>query len=222
MVWADFGHVGARGEPVHQQVRGGMGSRRRFGSIRRLQSGRWQARYDGLDLVRYTGPLTFHTKGEAEAWLAQERRLINDGAVGVTAGAGTTGGGRGERAPRPDAVGLAESWLAEGPRPRARPRGRRREPRTATPSTSTSFRGSATCRSTRSPHVAAHVGDATGSPTATSLSTAPSSGRPPRRHPGHPRPDPSEARRIRRTRTRREVVAPRRPWRRKDTPACTA
>jgi integrase len=53
-----------------------MGSRRGFGSTRRLQSGRWQARYVGLDMVRYTGPLTFQTKGDAEAWLAHERRLM--------------------------------------------------------------------------------------------------------------------------------------------------
>lgn len=56
-----------------------MGSRRGFGSTRRLQSGRWQARYVGLDMVRYTGPLTFQTKGDAEAWLAQERRLMTTG-----------------------------------------------------------------------------------------------------------------------------------------------
>jgi len=47
-----------------------MARRRGFGSIRRLPSGRWQARYVGPDKRRHTAPVTFQTKGDAEAWLA--------------------------------------------------------------------------------------------------------------------------------------------------------
>lgn len=49
-----------------------MGSRRDFGSVRRLPSGRWQARHrttGGGPLV--AAPGTFVTKGDAAAWLAQ-------------------------------------------------------------------------------------------------------------------------------------------------------
>jgi len=41
-----------------------------FGGIRRLPSGRYQARYSGPDLVRHTAPITFDSKGDAETWLA--------------------------------------------------------------------------------------------------------------------------------------------------------
>jgi integrase len=45
-------------------------SRRQFGTVRRLSSGRWQARYwNGLD-ERVTAPQTFATKGDAQRWLA--------------------------------------------------------------------------------------------------------------------------------------------------------
>ncbi|AVM65401.1 site-specific integrase [Dietzia sp. oral taxon 368] len=50
--------------------------RARFGSVRRLPSGRYQARYTGPDLARYTGPRTFQTKGDAFGWLRAEERLI--------------------------------------------------------------------------------------------------------------------------------------------------
>lgn len=45
-----------------------MTRRRRFGSVRRLPSGRWQARYirDGEPFV---APMTFGTKAEADRWL---------------------------------------------------------------------------------------------------------------------------------------------------------
>lgn len=60
--------------------------RRQFGSIRRLPSGRHQARYTGPDGQTYTarradgGPLTFDTKGDATAWLSlrQSEILRND------------------------------------------------------------------------------------------------------------------------------------------------
>ncbi|KAA8939227.1 N-terminal phage integrase SAM-like domain-containing protein, partial [Mycobacterium sp.] len=54
-------------------------SRRRFGSIRRLPSGRWQARYTGPGGTRRKAPDTFAAKLHAEAWLADEARKIDAG-----------------------------------------------------------------------------------------------------------------------------------------------
>lgn len=51
------------------------GTRRGFGAIRKLPSGRIQASYIGPDLKRHNAPMTFETKGDAEGWLAAERRL---------------------------------------------------------------------------------------------------------------------------------------------------
>lgn len=48
-----------------------------FGNIRRLSSGRYQARYTGPDTVRHTAPTTFMAKMDAEAWLVNEERLIS-------------------------------------------------------------------------------------------------------------------------------------------------
>lgn len=51
--------------------------RRGFGKIRTLPSGRLQASYVGPDMRRHTAPVgTFHARGDAEAWLAAERRLM--------------------------------------------------------------------------------------------------------------------------------------------------
>jgi len=50
-----------------------------FGSVRRLPSGRWQARYTAPDLVRHTAPLTFDTRGDAETWLAMRRSEVARG-----------------------------------------------------------------------------------------------------------------------------------------------
>lgn len=61
-------------------------TRRYFGSVRTLPSGRHQARYQGPDGQTYTarkpdgGPLTFATKGEADAWLATKHADILRGA----------------------------------------------------------------------------------------------------------------------------------------------
>jgi integrase len=46
-------------------------SRRRFGSVRRLPSGRWQVRYRTSDGRQHTAPETFATKTEATRHLAQ-------------------------------------------------------------------------------------------------------------------------------------------------------
>lgn len=48
-------------------------SRRTFGAIRRLPSGRYQARYQGPDGRDHTAPTTFVRKDEADAWLATIR-----------------------------------------------------------------------------------------------------------------------------------------------------
>lgn len=55
----------------------GRPGRSGFGSARKLPSGRWQARYFGPDMTYHSGPTTFRTKGDAQAWLAEERRLIS-------------------------------------------------------------------------------------------------------------------------------------------------
>ena len=45
-------------------------TRRRFGSVRKLPSGRWQASYVGVDGTRRSAPDTFRTKTDADRWLA--------------------------------------------------------------------------------------------------------------------------------------------------------
>ncbi|GFG87746.1 tyrosine-type recombinase/integrase [Mycolicibacter algericus] len=50
----------------------------RFGGVRQLRSGRWQARYihQGRE---HKGPTTFLTSGDAHDWLAQQQVNINEG-----------------------------------------------------------------------------------------------------------------------------------------------
>lgn len=55
-----------------------MGSRRQFGSVRKLPSGRWQARYEN-EGQRYPAPVTFRSKGDAAAWLAETEASIRRG-----------------------------------------------------------------------------------------------------------------------------------------------
>ena len=56
--------------------------KRQFGSLRKLPSGRYQARYTGPDGHMYSArtstghPLTFQTKGDAEDWLSLRRSEI--------------------------------------------------------------------------------------------------------------------------------------------------
>jgi integrase len=57
---------------------------RRWGHIRKLNSGRFQASFIGPDLRRYNGPCPFDTKLMAEGWLARERELIQLAAYGGT------------------------------------------------------------------------------------------------------------------------------------------
>ncbi|MDT3397634.1 tyrosine-type recombinase/integrase [Streptomyces sp. B1866] len=47
------------------------GKRRRFGAVRKLPSGRFQARYLGPDGLERRAPETFETKTDAEVWLTQ-------------------------------------------------------------------------------------------------------------------------------------------------------
>lgn len=55
------------------------GSKRSFGQISKLPSGRYRARYTGPDTRLYNAPVTFDAKVDAEAWLTDERRLISAG-----------------------------------------------------------------------------------------------------------------------------------------------
>jgi len=52
------------------------GRRQSFGSIRRLPSKRYQARYTGPDGKTRTAPVTFQTKTDANAWLATQHSDI--------------------------------------------------------------------------------------------------------------------------------------------------
>ena len=54
-------------------------SRRGFGAIAKLPSGRYRARYTGPDLAWHNAPTTYGSKVDAEGWLAFERRLIDLG-----------------------------------------------------------------------------------------------------------------------------------------------
>lgn len=53
--------------------------RRGFGYVRRLPSRRYQASYTGPDHQRHNAHSTFARKGDAEAWLSTEERLIDEG-----------------------------------------------------------------------------------------------------------------------------------------------
>jgi integrase len=64
------------------------GRRRRFGSIRRLPSGRYQARYPGPDGVMRPADDTFATKTEADNWLTRkEAEILDDEWIDPDAGA---------------------------------------------------------------------------------------------------------------------------------------
>jgi integrase len=85
-----------------------MAGRRRFGRVRRLSSGRWQARYKGPDGIDRPAPNTFATKTEAERWLSlTEAEIIRDDWIDPDAG-------------RVPFIQYAQSWVAE--RPNLRPK----------------------------------------------------------------------------------------------------
>lgn len=48
-------------------------TKRSFGQVDKLPSGRFRARYTGPDGQRHKAPLTFDTKGDAETWLTLRR-----------------------------------------------------------------------------------------------------------------------------------------------------
>lgn len=54
-------------------------SKRRFGHIRQLPSGRGQASYIGPDKLRYRAPHTFPTESAATKWVRFEEALIETG-----------------------------------------------------------------------------------------------------------------------------------------------
>lgn len=54
--------------------------KRSFGRIAKLPSKRYRARYTGPDACLHNAPTTFDSRMDAEAWLADERRLIASGA----------------------------------------------------------------------------------------------------------------------------------------------
>ncbi|MGH9213811.1 MAG: tyrosine-type recombinase/integrase [Acidimicrobiales bacterium] len=75
--------------------------RRRWGRVRRLPSGRYQARYPGPDAQTYTAPHTFPTKTDAELWLVdKEAELRREGWQDPNAGRVALGA-------------YAERWIAE-------------------------------------------------------------------------------------------------------------
>ena len=54
-------------------------AKRRFGRIRRLSSGRYQARYLGPDGIDRPATGTFATKTDAEVWLTMKEAEIRRG-----------------------------------------------------------------------------------------------------------------------------------------------
>ncbi|MDX3430314.1 tyrosine-type recombinase/integrase [Streptomyces sp. ME01-18a] len=55
------------------------GKRRRFGSVRKLPSGRFQARYPGPDGLMRSAPETFPTQTDGDRWLVRKEAEILDG-----------------------------------------------------------------------------------------------------------------------------------------------
>ena len=53
--------------------------KRAFGEMSKLPSGKYRARYTGPDLRRYSAPVTFVAKMDAEAWLVSQERLLSRG-----------------------------------------------------------------------------------------------------------------------------------------------
>ena len=56
-----------------------MAGKRRFGRVRKLPSGRWQARYPGPDGKDHPAPHTFARKRDAEQWLAVKEADLKRG-----------------------------------------------------------------------------------------------------------------------------------------------
>ena len=58
-------------------------TRRAFGQLRQLPSGRWQAAYTGPDGNRHKAPRTYAVEDDAIGWLNIERRKIDLGTWGA-------------------------------------------------------------------------------------------------------------------------------------------
>jgi len=54
------------------------GTRQWFGNVRKLPSGRLQARYTGPDGQEHRAPITFDIKGDAQTWLAMQSAAITE------------------------------------------------------------------------------------------------------------------------------------------------
>lgn len=82
--------------------------KRRFGRVRQLPSGRFQARYPGPDGVDRPAPQTFATKTDADLWLVKtEAQILEDEWIDPDAGKITLGA-------------YGRDWISE--RPKLRPR----------------------------------------------------------------------------------------------------
>jgi integrase len=80
-----------------------MAGKRRFGRVRRLPSGRWQARYKGPDGIDRPASSTFATRTDAERWLLlTEADIIKDNWLNPDAG-------------RVLFADYARAWVAERP-----------------------------------------------------------------------------------------------------------
>ena len=56
-----------------------MPPRRKFGYVRHLPSGKWQASYLGPDCERHTAEVTFSTEVDAERYLAMTAKQLKSG-----------------------------------------------------------------------------------------------------------------------------------------------
>ncbi len=84
------------------------GRRRRFGAVRELKSGQWQARYRGPDGLMRPADHTFPSKTDAEVWLTRkEAEILSGDWINPDSG----------RVPFPD---YAAAWIDE--RPNLRPK----------------------------------------------------------------------------------------------------
>jgi hypothetical protein len=100
------------------------GRRRRFGAVRQLPSGRWQARYPGPDGLMRPADRTFSTQTDAEVWLSvMEADIVRGNWFDLDAG----------RVPLGE---YGERWIAERPG--------------LSPERSRSTAGSCACTSSRS------------------------------------------------------------------------
>ena len=69
-----------------------MPGKHRFGRVRELPSGRWQARYKGPDGIDRPAPRTFDSKTSAERWLTlTEAEIIQGSWIDLDAGRAAAG-----------------------------------------------------------------------------------------------------------------------------------